>query len=88
MDFLRKKIKRDTIIEELHKQGVSSKPYMPSIHLFDFYKKKFKYKKGDFPISEKISDASFALPIYIGLSEEDIKDIVKKVVATIQKYEK
>lgn len=78
-----KKISRNRLIKQLAKSGVSAKPYLPSIHLFDFYKKKFGFKKGDFPIAENMSDYSLALPIYIGLTEADCKAIVDKLLSNI-----
>jgi len=78
-----KKINRDEVINKLREQEISTKPYLPSIHLFSFYKKGFGYKKGDFPISEDISNNSLALPFYIGLKESDIKYIVNKLISTI-----
>lgn len=77
--FKNKKIKRDEVINKLAKIGISTKPYLPSIHLFKFYRD-LGWKKGDFPISEDISKYSLALPFYIGLKEEDVKQIVEKVV--------
>src|SRR3989338_7804665 len=78
--------KLDWLIAE--KLGISTKAYLPSIHLFSFYKKLFKYKRGDFPVSEAVSDCSLALPFYIGLKEKDIKIISNIVVATLEKHEK
>ncbi len=79
------KLKRDKLITELAKQGISTKPYLPSIHLFSFYKKRFGYKKGDFPIAERVSNSSIALPFYIGLKENDVNYIVNKLTETIKK---
>lgn len=80
-----KKINRDKIIVDLAKQGISTKPYLPAIHLFSFYKDRFGHKRGDFPVCESISDSSLALPFYIGLQEKDIKYIVAKLVGVLQK---
>jgi len=77
------KIKRDRIIEDLQKEGIATKAYLPSIHLFSFYKDKFGFKKGDFPVSELISSTSLALPFYVGLKEKDINHIVNKVISAI-----
>lgn len=77
---------RDKVIEDLSKESIATKPYLPSIHLFDFYRKKFKYREGDFPVSEAVSKRSLALPFYIGLKEKDIKYIAGKVIQTIKKY--
>jgi len=68
----------------LAKQGISTKPYLPPIHLFSFYKKGFEYKKGDFPVAEEVGASTIALPFYIGLKESDIKYIVDKLIKTIQ----
>lgn len=81
--FKNKKINRDKIIDKLKKQGIHTKPYLPSIHLFSFYREKFGYKKGDLPISENVSDYCLSLPFYIGLKEGDIKYIVNKLTSTI-----
>jgi perosamine synthetase len=84
VQILGKKVKRDKVIQNLAKRGISSKPYLPSIHLFDFYKKMFKYKVGDFPISEKVSNSSIALPFYISLKDKDVKFIVDSLVSVIK----
>jgi len=75
---------RDLLIKKLAKQGIQAKPYLPSIHLFDFYRKKFGFKKGDFPVSEKVSRRSLSLPFYIGLVESDIKYICQKLIKLIK----
>lgn len=83
INILNPKINRDKVIPKLATEGISTKPYLPSIHLFDFYKQKFKYKRGDFPISEMISDSSLALPFYIGLKEDDIRYISDKIISVL-----
>lgn len=80
-----KKIDRNQLITNLKKVGVNTKPYLPSIHLFDFYKKMFGYKKGDFPIAEDVSEYSLALPIYLGLKKNDCKTISDRLIKEINK---
>lgn len=82
----KRKINRDMIIKLLKNQGISTKPYLPSIHLFKFYAKKYGYRQGDFPISENASQHCLALPFYIGLSTHDIKNIVNQLVNAIKRY--
>jgi len=71
---------QDRVIKDLEKRGISAKPYLPSIHLFTFYRKIFGYKEGDFPVSEMVSNKSVALPFYIGLKKSDIGYICKNLV--------
>ncbi len=77
------KYNRDEIIEKLNKLGIGTKPYLPSIHLQSAYKKLYGYKEGNFPISERVSDSSLALPFFIGLKKKDmdyIKENLKKIL--------
>jgi len=80
--LLGKKIRRDAIIKNLSKRGIASKPYLPSIHLFGFYRA-MGYKPGDFPISEETSSRTIALPLYIGLKKQDVRHISQKLISLI-----
>ena len=83
VQILKPGVKRDSLIERLAKKGVATKPYLPSIHLFSFYQKLLGTKKGDFPISEGVSERSIALPLYVGLTEKDVKNIVHTLISTL-----
>ena len=83
-----KRIIRDKVIEDLAKAGVYTKPYLPSIHLFSFYKEKFGYTEGDYTVSERVSGSTLALPFYIGLTKQDIKHIVAVLAKTLKKHER
>jgi perosamine synthetase len=78
---------RDIIIKELENRGINCRNYFPSIHLESFYVEEFGFKRGDFPISEKVSDSTIALPFYNNLTEKEViyicdslKDIIKKFI--------
>lgn len=70
---------RDQVMNALLKRGIQTKAYFPVIHLQPFMKKKFGYRKGDFPVSEKISSETLALPLYIGLKESDVRFISQTI---------
>ena len=78
------RIDRDRVINKMAEFGIATKPYLPSIHLFDFYRKKFGFKNGDFPISEAISNSSVALPFYIELDKSDIEYICRKLAEAVK----
>lgn len=86
--LLNPRISRDKVLEDLARRGVYGKPYLPSIHLFEFYRKRFGFKRGDYPVSERVSKSTFALPFYIGLTKKDtarIASIVKNVITHHEK---
>lgn len=70
---------RDNIIEKLKEKGIGCRDYFPPIHLEPFYTGMFGYKKGDFPVTEKVSDSTIALPFYNNLAEEEIDYICQNL---------
>ncbi|MBI2612549.1 DegT/DnrJ/EryC1/StrS family aminotransferase [Candidatus Kaiserbacteria bacterium] len=71
-----KRVDRNRLIETLKKRGVHAKPYLPSIHLFEFYRSR-GHRAGECPISEDVSGKTLALPFYLGLTKRDVAYIAK-----------
>ncbi len=76
-------VSRKKVMTRMAERGISTKPYLPSIHLFPFYVKRFGFKKGDFPISESVSDRVLALPFYIGLKKSDVGYICQTLLQAL-----
>ncbi|MGL5458401.1 MAG: UDP-4-amino-4,6-dideoxy-N-acetyl-beta-L-altrosamine transaminase [Cetobacterium sp.] len=55
--------------------------YIP-VHLMPYYKKKFGYKEGDFPIAENFYSREVSLPMYPTITEEELSYIIE----TIKKF--
>ncbi len=70
---------RDSIMKKLQQKGIACSIYFTPIHLQPFYKKEFGYKRGDFPVSESVSDRSIALPFYSNLKHKDIDYITENL---------
>lgn len=81
------KIKRDAIVDELKKRGIGVSVYFIPLHYFTFYKK-MRYKKGDFPIAEKVFDSIISLPLYPKMTKEDVRYISETLTDIIQKNRK
>ncbi len=70
---------RDLILNKLKENGIGCSNYFSPIHLQPLYRKMFGYKKGDFPITEKVSERTIALPFYNNLKEEQIDYVCKNL---------
>ncbi len=68
---------RDLALKLLREQGIVCAAYFPSIHLQPYYKDRFGYASGDFPVCESISDRSIALPFFTSLSPDEVKYIAQ-----------
>ncbi len=71
--------KRDNLIKKLNSQGVGAVVNYRPIHLMKYYKNKFGYKKGDFPVTEQIGRRTISLPLYPKLKDKEVDYIIKAV---------
>ena len=68
-------INRNKVMAYLKEHGVSCRPYFTPIHLQPFYREMFGYKKGDFPVCEKVCESTIALPFYGNMDKETIGQV-------------
>ncbi|MDD5529401.1 MAG: DegT/DnrJ/EryC1/StrS family aminotransferase [bacterium] len=73
------KIDRTKFIELLRAENIGTGVHFIPLHLMPFYKQTFGFKKGDFPNAEWAYERTISLPLYPGLTSEDVKYIIKKV---------
>jgi perosamine synthetase len=76
-------VDRDAAIEALRERGVASKPYLPAIHLFSFYRERFGYREGQFPVAEDAAARSLALPFFPGLTEGEIEHVARSLAGVL-----
>jgi len=79
------KFERNHIIEELGKRGIQTRNYFEAIHLEPFYSEHFGFRKGDFPVTEFVSDRTIAIPFYTTMTEEEIDYVASSLKDIIQK---
>lgn len=71
---------RDRILQELKGKGIGCSNYFTPIHLQPFYVEMFGFKKGDFPITESVSERTIALPFYNNLREKEVEYVVENLI--------
>lgn len=73
--------RRDELIEHLKYAGVGCAVYYPkALHLQECFSS-LGYGRGDFPVAEKASEETLALPIYPGLAPAKIQEVAKAVIS-------
>jgi len=65
-------VDRDAVIDRLAERGIASKAYLPCIHLQPFFRERFGFKGGEFPVAEQASSRSLALPFYTTMPEAQV----------------
>lgn len=68
--------RRDDLEKYLEEKGVgTNKHYNVPIHLQECYKE-LGYRKGDFPVAEEISETELSLPMFYGMTDEQIQYVI------------
>lgn len=77
--LLRLQISSDKLIAHLRGKGIDTRVFYPvPLHLQKCFKY-LGYKKGDFPVSEKASLQTLAIPVYPDLSKEELGYIINSI---------
>jgi perosamine synthetase len=76
---------RDKILEEMKNRGIQVGNYFPPVHLQPVMTERFGYKRGDFPITESVSDRTFALPFYNNLTKDQIATVYRTLKEVFDK---
>lgn len=66
---------RNAVMARLAEVGIPSRPYFTPIHLQPFYRQRFGFQPGDFPVTEELGESSLALP-FSGVMAEGQVDYV------------
>ena len=69
---------RDRFLRYLREHGIACSDYFSPIHLQPYFRK-LGYSPGDFPLTEKISESTVALPFFYGLKEDQIQYIADAI---------
>jgi perosamine synthetase len=73
--------RRDAILEALRGEGIGCRNYFVPIHLQPFYRERFGFREGDFPITESVAERTMALPFFNRMTE----DQVDRVAAALER---
>lgn len=77
--FIVRTEKRDELQNFLKENGIGTIIHYPiPMHLQVAYAD-LGFKKGDFPIAEKIADEVISLPMWYGMKEEEIEHVIEKI---------
>ena len=76
-------VDRDEAVVAMRERGVDTKPYLPAIHLFSFYRERFGHREGEFPVCEDVAARSLALPFFPQLTDGQVEQVVEALKAVI-----
>jgi dTDP-4-amino-4,6-dideoxygalactose transaminase len=75
----RLKIDRAQFIEELRARNIGTSVHFIPVHLHPYYRERFGYRRGDLKHAEDLYDRIVSLPLYPGMTEDDVHDVIGAV---------
>jgi perosamine synthetase len=76
---LPREVGRDDVVRSLAERSIPSKPYFPAIHLMSFYRQRFGYREGQFPVCEDVAARSIALPFFPTMTEGQVARVATEL---------
>lgn len=74
---------RQQVMQELRNKGIGTQVHYIPVPTQPFYKETYGYKDGDYPVAEKYYEQELSLPLYPGLSDEDVNTVINTVKEVI-----
>lgn len=79
IDFAALGKSRPQIMQELRDRGIGTQVHYIPVHTQPFYKERYGYKEGDYPNAERYYEQELSLPLYSGMSDEDVNSVINAV---------
>ena len=77
-------VDRDGVMARLGTEGISTAPYLPSIHLQSYMRELYGFSEGMCPVSEDASRRTMAIPFHARLAREDQERVVDALRAALE----
>lgn len=77
---------RDQFLEALKRENIGTSVHYMPVHLQPYYRKRFGFKPGDFPVAERAYTRMVTLPLFPKMSSRDQDDVIAAVTRLIAYY--
>ncbi len=71
------RIHRDQVIEELRQRGIGTSVHFIPLHLHPYYRRRWGYRDGQFPVSESFSERCISLPLYPRMTDDEANRVIE-----------
>jgi dTDP-4-amino-4,6-dideoxygalactose transaminase len=77
---------RGQVFRALRAENIGVNVHYIPVHLHRYYRDRFGYRGGEFPIAEDAYERLITLPLFHGMSDEDVEDVVQAVRKVTSHY--
>lgn len=70
---------RDELISRMSKMNIGTSVHYIPLHIHSYYRKKYGFRVGDFPVAEKVGDSIVSIPIFATMTQKDTDAVIKTI---------
>src|SRR5438477_4855311 len=78
---------RAQIFRALRAENIGVNVHYIPVHLHPYYRERFGYRGGEYPVAEEAYEQLISLPMFHGMDDQDVEDViagVRKVSTSFQ----
>jgi perosamine synthetase len=79
LDLKKLSANRAQVFRALRAENIGVNIHYIPVHRHPYYRDRFGYKGGEFPVAEEAYDRLISLPMFHGMSDEDVQDVIHAV---------
>jgi perosamine synthetase len=77
---------REKVFHALRAEGIGVNVHYIPVHLHPYYRERFGYAGGESPVAEDASERLLSLPMFHGMTDDDVDDVVEAVGKVANRY--
>ena len=77
---------RSQIFSALRAENIGVNVHYIPVHLHPYYRDRFGYRGGEYPVAEQAYERLISLPMFHGMTDRDIEDVILAVSKVVEHY--
>jgi len=86
LDLSRLTANRAQVFRALRAENIGVNVHYIPVHLHPYYRERFGYAGGEFPVAEAAYEGLMSLPMFHAMTDSDVEDVVRAVRKVLRYY--
>jgi len=86
VDFEKLSASREQIFRALRAENIGVNVHYIPVHLHPYYRDRFGYSGGEYPTAERAYERLISLPMFHGMSDRDVEDVIQAVTKVVTHF--
>jgi perosamine synthetase len=79
--------RRSEVLAALKAENIGANVHYVPVHTLHYYRERFGYRGGEYPVAESASEGLVTLPLFPGMTDEDVSDVATAVAKVVGHFQ-